>query len=486
MTSGGWLNPFEASMTHLSLAQDATLEELRILLLGDNGHDRVAFQRAMCSCPHPYAIVTCERADEALSLLSNSPLRFNVVVVDYALPGNNGQFVCRTLLERNTPLPVVLLIGSGNEQVAADALKLGIADFIIKDPAQGYLKLLPIVLPQIVQIFRSREAGRQADAALREAAERLAQIVNGISVAAFVIDCHHTVTHWNRACEVVTGTLASEVVGTRQQWRAFYPSERPVMADLILDKAMADDVDLFYHGKFRPSALIEGAYEAEDFFHDFGSQGRWLFFTAAPIHDAQGNIVGAIETLQDVTDRYLAEAALKESEARFRELSITDGLTGLYNSRHFFSCVDAEISRATRHSEPLCLLLMDVDNFKLFNDNHGHLEGDRVLSMLASTIRSIQRASDSAFRYGGEEFVVLLPNTHLRDALSAAERLRQRFAEEPITMTRGEVLHGSVSIGVTQFEPGERASSFIRRADAACYQAKHAGKNCVAQFTSGI
>jgi diguanylate cyclase (GGDEF)-like protein len=458
------------------------LKALRILLVEDNEHDRIAFIRAMRHCAHPCTIDSCERAAEALERLAAAPAAFDLVVVDYNLPGDNGLTVCRTLLEGDTPLPVVLLTGSGNEQVAVAALKLGIADYIIKDPAQGYLQLLPVVLPQIARTYHAREAGRQADGDLREAAERLAQIVNGISVATFVIDRHHTITHWNRACEVMTGTAASEVLGTREQWRGFYPSERPVMADLILDNAISDDVDRFYHGKFRPSALIDGAYEAEDFFTNFGDSGRWLFFTAAPIHDAQGRVVGAIETLQDVTERRLAEAALKESEARFRALSITDGLTGLYNARHFFACIETEISRATRHAEPLCLLLMDVDNFKRFNDSHGHLEGDRVLTMLAASIRHAQRASDSAFRYGGEEFVVLLPTTRLADALTAAERLRQHFAGAPIAIASGALLHASVSIGVAQWAPGERAASFIRRADEACYQAKHAGKNCVVPY----
>jgi len=472
-------------MTETELAAADAPAELRILLVEDNEHDRIAFIRALRACPRPHTIDTCERAEEALALLAATPRAFDIIVVDYNLPGDNGLNVCRTLLASDTPAPVVLLTGSGNEQVAVEALKLGISDYIIKDPDEGYLALLPTVLPQIVHRFHDKEAGRRANIALREAAERLGQIVNGISVAAFVIDRDHLVTHWNRACEAMTGTRASEVVGSRQQWRAFYPSERPVMADLILDNALEADVDRFYHGKFRPSALIGGAYEAEDFFDNFGASGRWLFFTAAPISDAQGRVVGAIETLQDVTERRLAEAALKESEARFRQLSITDGLTGLYNSRHFFERIEGEVSRATRHEEPLCLLLMDVDNFKSFNDTHGHLEGDRALATLATAIRGVLRTSDSGFRYGGEEFVVMLPNTRIAAALTAAERLRKRFAGTPIRTASGATLHGSVSVGVAQFEPGEHAKSFIQRADAACYQAKRAGKNCVAAYSAG-
>lgn len=471
-------------MNRADLQAQKASSKLRILLVEDNEHDRIAFTRALRACTEPHSIHYCERANEALAVLANTPPAFDIIVVDYNLPGDNGLVVCRAVLDRGIRVPVVLLTGSGNEQVAVDALKLGVADYIIKDPDEGYLKLLPTALPQIVGNYLSQEAATRADDALREAAENLAQIVNGFSVAAFVIDKNHTVTHWNRACAVMTGTSADDMIGTRLHWKVFYPSERPTVADLIVDQAVERDAERYYQRNLQQSALIDGAYEAEDFFPKFGENGRWLYFTATPVRDARGEVVGAIETLQDVTERRLAEAELKESEARFRELSITDGLTGLYNSRHFFERIEAEASRAKRHEEPLCLLLMDVDNFKCFNDTHGHQEGDRVLKTLAAAIRGQQRISDIAFRYGGEEFVVLLPHTGISDALTVAERLRLNFSGSPIHIASGTILNASVSIGVAQLKADESVASFIRRADEACYMAKKAGKNCIKTFTA--
>lgn len=307
----------------------------------------------------------------------------------------------------------------------------------------------------------------------------LRQIVEGSSVPSFVLDQAHKVTYWNKACEVLTGIPAAEMVGTDGHWRIFYAEKQPTLADLILDGASEGQMNQHFHGKFHKSTLIPGAYEAEDFFPRIGENGAWIYCTASPFYDAQHRIIGTLETLQDFTARRRAEIILKESEAHYRQLSITDNLTGLFNSRHFYEQLKTEIGRAIRYGHPLSLLIMDVDNFKRYNDTYGHPEGDEALRQLANVIRNCPRLGDSGYRIGGEEFAVLLPETDLENARLAAERLRSTFADVHFSPIEGVQESCTVSVGVSDYRPYEKFTALIRRTDEACYEAKHQGKNCV-------
>ena len=140
----------------------------------------------------------------------------------------------------------------------------------------------------------------------------LAQIIDGDPVPTFVIDAKHHITHWNQACSGISGVPASEVVGTNLQWQTFYETARPTLADLIVNGSIEEQFDTYYHGLFKRSSSVAGAYEAESYFPKLGQNGRWLFFTAAPLRDTDGNLVGAIETLQDISAQRRADQAQQQ------------------------------------------------------------------------------------------------------------------------------------------------------------------------------
>lgn len=175
---------------------------------------------------------------------------------------------------------------------------------------------------------------------------------------------------------------------------------------------------------------------------------------------------------------------LKLQERRLLELSITDELSGLFNSRHFFQRIEQEIDRALRYHRPLSLLFMDIDDFKRFNDEHGHVEGDKVIREIGRTIQTLLRGNDIAFRYGGEEFVALLPETPERGGVLVGERIRKSFAEHTFNPADGTgPLHCTLSIGVAELDGNERPKAFVRRTDQALYQAKAKGKNQVFRYS---
>jgi len=162
---------------------------------------------------------------------------------------------------------------------------------------------------------------QQIQKELVESERTMSQIIQGSTIPTFVINNEHIVTHWNKACEKLTGYPAHKIVGTNRQWKPFRSEERPTMADVILDQIKEEDVWKYYGTKWRKSALIEGAYEAEEFFPNLGEDGKWLFFTAAPIKAPDGTIVGAIETLWDKTADKKAE---QERESHNKELAASE------------------------------------------------------------------------------------------------------------------------------------------------------------------
>jgi diguanylate cyclase (GGDEF)-like protein len=185
---------------------------------------------------------------------------------------------------------------------------------------------------------------------------------------------------------------------------------------------------------------------------------------------------------------------LAESNARLAQLAVTDGLTGLYNHRHFHERLALEVERSQRSGLPLSLLMLDIDHFKQFNDSYGHPAGDEVLRQLARVLADARRANDVVARYGGEEFAVILVDTAKFTAAKVAERIRERIVGHDFSDASAMARPASpkpsaitVSFGVATFpEDGNDAEALVRAADTALYAAKRAGRNRVVLYTEAL
>ena len=172
---------------------------------------------------------------------------------------------------------------------------------------------------------------------------------------------------------------------------------------------------------------------------------------------------------------------LQQSLEAIRAESLTDPLTGLGNRKYFDRMIDQAVQHALAHSEPLSLLMFDIDHFKSFNDSYGHLTGDQVLRLVGLSLKQTIKGQDITARYGGEEFAVVLPNTALRQALTVADHIRRAvMAKELKKKSTGAILgRVTISVGVSMLKPEDDTHSLIERADACLYAAKRNGRNRV-------
>ena len=204
---------------------------------------------------------------------------------------------------------------------------------------------------------------KQAEEALRESERKLKTILHGSPIPVFVIGNDHKLIYWNRALEALSGIKAVDVTGTREPWKAFYSEERPCLADLLVDEE-AGKVSQWYAGKYTNSKLIEGAYEVTDFFPALGEGGKWLRFTAAAIRDSMGVVVGALETLEDVTERKRTEEALQQAEEKYRSIFERVPL-GIYRSEPEgrFLEINTALLKMLGHPDRETLLSIHLEDF---------------------------------------------------------------------------------------------------------------------------
>ncbi|TXH05720.1 MAG: diguanylate cyclase [Nevskiaceae bacterium] len=292
---------------------------------------------------------------------------------------------------------------------------------------------------------------------LRSNPARYAELVRNISsYGVYMIDLEGRILSWNQGARLITGYTEGEVLG------------RPFTL-LFCDDALRDDQP----GKSLNFARSSGHSRTVQKRRKRNGDEIFAEVTMDAVRAENGEISGFVEVCHDITEQ-------KQREDRLYQRATRDPLTGVFNRGHFAEVAMQEIDRARRFSEPLSLVMMDIDHFKKVNDTYGHEAGDKAIISLAATTGSAIRKIDALGRIGGEEFALLLPRANKDPAFETAQRLRIRLMEQRIDLGGGQSLNYTVSMGVAALRPTTRdLQELMRNADAALYKAKREGRNRV-------
>lgn len=297
-------------------------------------------------------------------------------------------------------------------------------------------------------------------------------ILDNLFDGVYFVNAQRVITYWNHGAERISGYSAQEVLGRG-------------CADGLL-RHITDSGEDLCRGICPLAKTLEDGEPREDevFLHHKSGHRVPVSVRISPLRDAGGAVIGAVEVFSDATP----QLRMRQELCELRSLAATDQLTGLGNrcaaGRHF----KRRMGELKRYGVPFGLLFADVDHFKDVNDTHGHHTGDRVLVQIAQTLTSALRGVDALCRWGGEEFVALVPHVDEKGFRSIAERMR-RFVEStriPLGEASPDEIRVTISVGGALARPDDTLTSLAARADAMMYEAKRSGRNCTRLDCDGL
>jgi diguanylate cyclase (GGDEF)-like protein/PAS domain S-box-containing protein len=430
--------------------------ERRILYMEDDPGLARLFQKRLERAG--YIVDIAHDGEEGLAMYEASS--YDVVAVDQAMPVQTGLEVIRIMASRGPLPPTIMVTGTGSEQIAVEAMKLGARDYLVKDVDGGYLELLPTVIEQVLQRQRLIEERQQALGALRESEARYRGLFDGVPVGLYRSTRGGQLLDANPALVEMLGYLDRETL------------LETTTANLYVD---AED-------RGRLLALLERDRVVRGFevrFRRRDGNVIWVRNTVRAVHNADGQVLYYEGSLEDITER-------KRVEEELAYMATHDALTGLPNRTLFNDRLTLALTHAHRNQRKLTVMLLDLDRFKDVNDTLGHSVGDKLLQAVGDRLTSLLRKSDTVARMGGDEFMLMLPGiTQGEDAAKIAQKNLEAF-RKPFVFN-GHELRITTSIGIAMYpDDGEDADTLMRNADTAMYHAKDQGRDNYQRYTPAM
>jgi diguanylate cyclase (GGDEF)-like protein/PAS domain S-box-containing protein len=402
-----------------------------------------------------YVVETAADGEEGLTKLSQSP--YDLLLLDYDMPFRGGIEVIRALRSKNTLPPTIMITGQGNEDVAVEALKLGAADYIVKDVEMKYLELLPVVIDRALYQEHMVRERTHLEAAARESEERYRRLVE-LSPDGIAVHADGKVVFINPTGARFLGAKGPDELIGRNAFEIVHPDYREIAGERARQMLSRNCSVPWIEEKF--IRVDGGEIQVEVAGVTFSYQGK-----------------PAVQIMfRDITER-------KHVEERLERLALYDTLTGLPNRTLFFDRMGQLLALAKRNHYVLALLYMDLDRFKNVNDTLGHEIGDLLLTAAGQRMTSCTRKADTVARMGGDEFIGICGRIgEASDAGVVAEKIISVLAEP--FLLKGHQCSIGASIGISIYpHDGDDVETLVNKADTAMYRVKEQGKGGYAYFS---
>jgi len=465
---------------------------MKILVVDDSEAIRMILRNVLAS--QGYDVVVASDGEEGLALAKQE--RPGLVITDVLMPGMDGFQLLQAIRddEGMKDVPVIFYTGRYLDDEDRNlAMRVGVSRYLMKplDPASILDAVSEVIAetaggrrkrvgtetleePDFLKAYNERLVSKLKQSMIESEQTRsfLEHIMEGIGDGVMVIDRNYRVLAANSAAAASIGMEKQEMIG-RPCHELTHKRHEPCSG---LDTLCP--VSLIFERGEKVVKVLHTHSTAQ-------GEEHHVEITASPVRDGEGNIFAMVETFRDIMEKSSDDELVKlvkrlnEAQIHLKHMAITDELTGLRNRRYIIERLEEEFQRAKRTGDPLGLIMLDIDHFKRINDVHGHLFGDMVLRVIAARIKASLRKHDIVGRIGGEEFLVICPESRLEETVVVAERIRKNINIETIGDGLREI-EAALSAGVTALDKYDiNSERLFSRADSALYRAKEEGRNRV-------